>query len=268
MTLINEILTKAKEFEANLLLPELNDARVKEAARIIEEHGIAKIINKTKISMEEACNLLVEGKADGIVAGATWPTKETLKPAIKIVGVKNKIASSFFLMVKNNKPFLFADCAFNVRPTEEQLAQIASDTCSSAKMFNIIPKVAFLSFSTKGSAKHEDVEKTVKTFQLFKKSNPSIIAEGEIQFDAAIIKEIGDSKAPNNELKGEANIFIFPDLNSGNIAYKIAERWGEAKAIGPINQGFKKPVNDLSRGCSVEDIVLVAAVTVLQTKNL
>ncbi|MFW6378463.1 MAG: phosphate acetyltransferase [Nanoarchaeota archaeon] len=212
--------------------------------------------------------------ADAMVCGALHATADTLRPALQIIGTKPEvsIASSYFVILandyidpeNNNKVFFFADCGFVVDPDAEQLSEIGLQTADSAKLFGIDPKVGFLSFSTKGSASHQKLHKVVEATSLFKEKAPDIPVDGEIQLDAAIIPSVCKKKCANSPLKGNANILIFPDLNSGNIAYKLVQRFGHAKAYGPIIQGLNKPVNDLSRGCSVEDIINVAIITAME----
>ncbi|MEA3429637.1 MAG: phosphate acetyltransferase [Nanoarchaeota archaeon] len=211
--------------------------------------------------------MLKQGKADGLIYGASHPTTETIKPALQIIKTKQGIASSYFLMIKEDKQLMYADCAFVVQPSSEELAKIAIQTAESAKSLNIEPKIAMLSFSTKGSAKHENVEKVSKATNIVKKEKPDLMIEGEIQLDTALVPEISKKKFPESQIKGNANILIFPDLNSGNIAYKITQRLAGFKAIGPIIQGLNKPVNDLSRGCSIEDIINVTIITCAQSEN-
>jgi phosphate acetyltransferase len=213
--------------------------------------------------------LLKRGDVDGLVSGATHTTADTLRPALQIIKTEEgvKTASSFFIIIEEGKLYFFADCGFNIKPNPEQLADIAWSTAESARFFDIEPKVAFLSFSTKGSAEHEDVKKVHDAVEILKKKNPDFDFDGEIQVDAAIVPEIAERKAPHSKIKGDANVLIFPDLNSGNIAYKLVERLGGATAIGPIVQGLKKPVNDLSRGCSIEDVVGVTAITCRQIEG-
>ena len=212
--------------------------------------------------------LLKKGEVDGLVSGSTHTTADTLRPALQIIKTKEgiKLASSFFIMIVEEKLFLFADCGFNIKPNPEELAEIAYSTAQSARFFNIDPKIAFLSFSTKGSADHEDVRKVKEAVRIFSQKNPYCIFDGELQLDAAIVPFVHEKKCPTSPLKGEANVLIFPDLNAGNIGYKLAQWIGGATAIGPIVQGLNKPVNDLSRGCSINDIVDVAAITAVQAE--
>jgi len=209
--------------------------------------------------------LLYKGRADGVVSGSISTTAETLRPALKIIKTKNtKKASSFFFMQLKGRLLIFADCAINILPTAEELAHIAIDTANNAKLFNIKPKVALLSFSTKGSGKHELVDKVKKAVEIAQELEPDLVLDGEMQVDAALLPEVCQRKCKNCNLHGQANVLIFPDLQSGNIAYKLVERLAKADAIGPITQGLNKPVNDLSRGCDVDDIVDVVAITAVQ----
>ena len=216
--------------------------------------------------------LLVEcGYADGMVAGAEGTTATTIRPALQIIKAKNKkeSVSSFFLMYGKNKflndrPLILSDCGVTENPDADGLCTIACQSVKSAKMFGIEPKVAFLSYSSKGSAKSECVDKVRLAFEKFAKKEKDVIADGELQFDAAMVKTVAAHKAPNSPLEGDANVLIVPNLETGNILYKAMQYVGGLNAVGPILQGLKKPVNDLSRGCSVEDIVVVAAITSLQ----
>ncbi len=213
--------------------------------------------------------------ADGMVAGAVNSTANVLRPSLQILKTApgTKLVSSFFIMVVpnceygENGIFLYSDCGLNENPDAEALSEIA---ISSAKSFKQLveaePKVAMLSYSTYGSAKSELVDKVQIATKLAKEKRPDIMLDGELQADAAIIPAIGKSKAPESEIAGNANVLIFPDLNAGNIAYKLTERLAKAEAYGPITQGIAKPVNDLSRGCSAEDIVGVVAITCVQAQ--
>ncbi|AWZ48704.1 phosphate acetyltransferase [Hathewaya limosa] len=215
------------------------------------------------------------GDADGMVSGAIHTTGDLLRPGLQIVKTAPgiKVVSSFFLMSIPNCEYgedgflLFSDCAVNPNPDAGQLASIAISTADTAKnLCGIDPKVAMLSFSTMGSAKHELVEKVQIATKLAKEQREDLEIDGELQLDAAIVKKVADLKAPESKVAGNANVLIFPDLQSGNIGYKLVQRFAKAEAIGPINQGFAKPINDLSRGCSPEDIVNVVAVTAVQAQ--
>lgn len=203
--------------------------------------------------------------ANGMISGINSETKPYF-PAFHIIKTRDGIsrASGIFLMIKGDSIYLFADCALNINPTAEQLAETGLVSAETAISFGIKPRVAMLSFSTHGTAKHEMVEKVAKATELLKSMDKDLIVDGEIQLDAAIVPAVAEKKCKDSPLHGEANVLIFPDLNAGNIGYKIAERLGGYKAIGPIMQGLNKPINDLSRGCSVQDIVDLAVITIIQ----
>ncbi len=217
--------------------------------------------------------MIKNGDADGELAGASYTTGDVLRPAFQIVKTKPGIAvvSGAFLMFTPNLQLgadgllVFADCAVNPNPTAEELAAIALSSADTARaLVGVDPKVAMLSFSTKGSAKHELVDKVVSATAIAKGMNPILKIDGELQADAALISSVGQSKAPGSTIAGQANVLVFPDLQSGNIAYKLVERISGTLAIGPILQGMAAPINDLSRGCSVEDIVNMIAITANQ----
>jgi len=217
-----------------------------------------------------------ETKADGLVSGAVHSTADTLRPALQILKTApdTKLVSAFFVMVVpdceygENGIFIFGDAGLNENPNPDQLSEIA---ISSSKSFEQLvqkePKVAMLSYSSHGSAHSELTEKVIEATNLLKEKEPNLIADGELQLDAAIIPEVAASKAPTSPLKGEANVLIFPNLDAGNIGYKLVQRLGKAEAYGPLCQGIAKPVNDLSRGCSAEDIAGVIAITAVQAQN-
>lgn len=225
-----------------------------------------------------ATMMLYHDEADAMIAGTTWSTADTMRPALQIIKSKEEFhkVSSYFFMIQeeedgnpDNDIFLFADSAINIDPNPEELADIAIDTAETAKRFGIEPRIAMLSFSTMGSGgDHPSVLKVKKAALLAKKKRPDLLIEGEMQIDTALVPEVCAKKFPNSKIKGRANVLIFPDLNSGNIAYKLVQRIGKYKALGPVMQGLAKPVNDLSRGCSVEDIVNMAAISSIEARAL
>ncbi len=224
-----------------------------------------------------ATMMVKSGDADGFVSGANHPTSDTLRPALQILKTapNTKLVSAFFVMLVpecdygENGIFVFADCGLNEYPDAEALSEIAISSAESFKeLVGKEPKVAMLSYSTMGSAHSPLTEKVVEATKLLKSKKPDLICDGEIQLDAAIIPEIAERKSPNSPLKGESNILIFPDLDAGNIGYKLTQRFGKAEAYGPLCQGISKAVNDLSRGCSSSDIAGVVAITAVQAQNI
>ena len=225
--------------------------------------------------MYYACLMVKAGDADGVVSGACHSTANTLRPSLQIVKTKPgvKLVSSFFVMVVpdcefgSNGVFIFSDAGLEQNPDAEKLAAIAE--CS-AESFELLTGeealVAMLSHSTKGSAKHADVDKVVEATRIVKEKCPDLNVDGELQLDAAIVPSVGESKAPGSKVAGKANVLIFPDLDAGNIGYKLVQRLAKAEAYGPVTQGIAKPINDLSRGCSADDIVGVVAITCVQAQ--
>ncbi|OJG50638.1 phosphotransacetylase [Enterococcus gallinarum] len=209
------------------------------------------------------------GITEGMVSGAIHSTGDTVRPALQIIKTKPGVSrtSGAFLMVRgrDQEKYLFSDCAINVNPSAQELAEIAVDSAKTAELFDIDPKVAMLSFSTKGSAKAPEVDKVVEATKIAQELAPEYEIDGELQFDAAYISAVAQLKAPESEVAGKATVFVFPDLQSGNIGYKIAQRFGNFEAIGPILQGLNKPISDLSRGSNEEDVYKLSIITAAQT---
>ena len=205
------------------------------------------------------------GQADGLVSGLNSETKPFV-PAFEVVKLRPgyKRASSVFIMAWPERVLFYSDCSVNIAPDAPTLAEIGRATAATARAFGFVPKVAFLSFSTRGSAEHESIDRVKEAVALARAAEPGLEVDGEMQFDAAFVPAVAQKKCPDSPLKGEANVLIFPDLNAGNIAYKITERLAGAAAIGPIMQGLNRPMNDVSRGCSVQDLADVAVITAAQ----
>lgn len=296
-----EIITK--EGLANIILIG-NEEKIKTIVPGIDLNGI-KVFDPSKEDLTKYINALYEARknkgmtletaaqqikdnlylgvlmvkchdADGMVSGAIHATGDVLRPALQIIKTApgiNTVSSCFIMVLPEGSKYgengimVFGDCAVNPNPTAEQLKDIAISSAQTAKsVAGISPKVAMLSFSTKGSAKHELVDKVTEATSLVKQTAPELLVDGELQLDAAIVEKVAALKAPGSNVAGKANVLIFPDLQAGNIGYKLVQRLAGAEAVGPICQGFNMPVNDLSRGCSVEDIVNVVSITVLQTE--
>ncbi|WP_179394766.1 phosphate acetyltransferase [Lacticaseibacillus absianus] len=211
--------------------------------------------------------LVYLGKANGMVSGAVHSTADTVRPALQIVKTRpdaSRISGAFIMQRGRDERYLFADNAINIDPNAQELAEIAVESARTAKLFDIDPKVALLSFSTKGSAKAPQVDKVVEATKIAHELAPDLVLDGELQFDAAFVPSVAKLKAPDSDVAGNANVFIFPDLQAGNIGYKIAQRFGGFEAIGPILQGLNAPVADLSRGANEEDVYKLAIITAAQ----
>lgn len=207
--------------------------------------------------------LVKMGKADCLLGGATYSTADTVRPALQLIKTKpgNNIVSSCFIMVKGDQKLAMGDCAINIAPNEDELVEIAIETAKTAKVFGIDPKVAMLSYSTYGSGKGDMVTLVANATKKVKEAAPDLAVDGELQFDAAVAPEVAKIKCSGSDVAGQANTFIFPDINAGNIGYKIAARLGGYEAIGPVLQGLNAPINDLSRGCNAEEVYKMALVT-------
>ena len=265
-----EIINPINYKDTDFLINELYNLRKEKGMTLLEAENLIK-----NDYLYFGDMLVLTGYADGLVAGATHSSSDVLRAALKTVKTDKQcnIVSSFFLMELDNKNlgsdgvFIFSDCGLIENPTEENLVDIAYQASESfKKLVGDIPKVAFLSYSTNLSSESDEVYKVRNAVKLFKEKYPDIIADGEMQLDAAIIKEVQEKKFKESKIKGDANILIFPNLSAGNIGYKLTERFGNAKAYGPITQGIKKPINDLSRGCTYKDIVGTIAITCNQVK--
>jgi len=270
-----DIIKKAKELKLKIDFSKLNiidpakSEKHKEYSELYYEMRKDKGVDE-KMASEKMKDLNYFGTmmvytddADAMITGATHPTNESIKPAFEIIKTKEKFhkVSGLFFLVLEKRLLLFADTAILIEPSADELADIAIDTAETAKRFHLEPRIAMLSFSTHGSANHPSVDKVKEATAMIKDRRPDLIVEGEMQVDAALVPEVCKRKFPESKLTGNANILIFPDLNSGNIGYKLVERLAKAKAIGPILQGLRKVVNKLSRGCSWRDIVDLTAFT-------
>ena len=282
-----EIMSIAKENELNnigraeIVDPETHNDKQKYADILFDirkERGMTQeqANQLVKDPLYLACLMIKNGDADGELAGARSTTGDVLRPAFQIVKTKPgiRIVSGAILMFTPAKDmgeeglFVFADCAVNPEPNAEELAQIAVSTAETTKAIaGIEPRVAMLSFSSKGSAKHDLVDKVVEATRIAKELAPEMQIDGELQADAALVESVGQSKAPGSTVAGKANVLVFPDLQSGNIGYKLVERLSGTQAIGPILQGIAAPINDLSRGCSVEDIIRMISITAVQAMS-
>lgn len=248
----------------NLLVEKFVEARKGKATKMDAEYLLKKDNNYYGVMLVKA------GLADGMVSGAIGTTGDTIRPALQIIktvpGI-SRVSGIMIMIGPNGEQYVFADTAVNITLESQEMAEVAIETAYTAKSFGIDPKVALLSFSTKGSARHDLVDKVSKATKKAHEIDPNVPLDGELQFDAAIDPITAKNKAPKSEVAGHANVFIFPDLQAGNIGYKIAQRLGGYKALGPILQGLKSPVNDLSRGCSAEDVYEIAIITASQAIN-
>jgi phosphate acetyltransferase len=255
--------------------PQNHDKKATYAQKLYErrkEKGMTQAEAEKLIQQPEYLGVMLvhENEAAGLVGGSTVATASSVKPALQIIKTKDQFhkVSGLFLMILEDKLLFFADCAIMINPDAHDLANIAVDTAQTALRFGIKPRVAFLSFSSLGSGQDEYAVKIREAKKLAREQRPDMIFEGELQVDAALVPEVASKKCPQSLIQGNANILIFPNLIAGNIAYKLVERLAKAHAVGPILQGFKKPINDLSRGCSVEDIVDITAFTVCEANEL
>ena len=280
-----KIKANAKTFGVNIegievINPETSDKTAKYAEAFYElrkNKGVTleKAMEVVKDPVYFGTMMVKMDDVDGLVSGAVHSTGDLLRPGLQIIKTAPgiKVVSSFFIMEVPNSQYgkegtlLFADCAVNPNPNAEELASIAISTADNAKtLCGMDPKVAMLSFSSMGSAKHENVDKVRTATESAKAQRPDLQIDGELQLDAAIVDKVAKQKAPNSSVAGNANVLVFPDLQAGNIGYKLVQRFANAEAIGPVCQGFAKPINDLSRGCSSEDIVNVVAITAVQAQ--
>ncbi|WP_409272566.1 phosphate acetyltransferase [Neobacillus sp. SCS-31] len=272
---IEELQARAKELDVSLEAAEIYDP----ANYLMMDELVAAFVErrKGKATEEDARKILLDvnyfgtmlvylNKADGLVSGAAHSTAATVRPALQIIKTKEGVnkTSGVFLMVRDDEQYVFADCAINISPDSQDLAEIAIESARTARMFDIEPRVAMLSFSTKGSAQSPETEKVMAAVEEAKRRDPLLIIDGEFQFDAAFVPEVAIAKAPDSVLQGNANVFVFPSLEAGNIGYKIAQRLGGFEAVGPLLQGLNRPVNDLSRGCSTDDVYNLALLTAAQ----
>ncbi|MDY6062981.1 MAG: phosphate acetyltransferase [Erysipelotrichaceae bacterium] len=274
----DEIITELAD-DNNLNIDNLEIINPKKYSQINEMAEALFARRKGKLEQEKALELCLNNpnyfgtmlvyldKAKGLVSGAVGSTADTVRPGLQIIKMKPgyKLVSGAFLMLHDEDRKLFSDCAININPNAEELSEIAKCSSITAKEFGIEPRIAMLSFSSMGSAKSPEQEKVATATKIAKEKYPELILDGELQFDAALVESIGHKKAPNSKVAGCANTFIFPNLDAGNIGYKIAERLGKYEAIGPILQGMAKPVNDLSRGCNSDDVYKLALITAIQS---
>lgn len=272
---IEKIQEKAKDLKVSLDAVEIYDPK----NYIMMDEMIETFVDvrNGKATVEQAREILLDEnyfgtmlvhmkQAHGMVSGAIHSTADTVRPALQIIKTKPGVqkTSGVFIMVREEERYVFADCAININPNSQDLAEIALESAKTALTFDIEPRVAMLSFSTKGSAHSPETEKVVDAVKLAKEMDPHLLLDGEFQFDAAFVPSVARQKAPDSLIQGDANVFIFPSLEAGNISYKMVQRLGGFEAVGPILQGLNRPVNDLSRGCSEEDVYKLAVITAAQ----
>jgi phosphate acetyltransferase len=262
------------------IVPISDEGKIKRYAAAYAEARQMKVAIAEKLvkkPLSFGCMMVKTGEADGMVGGVAHATASLIQSATLTVGYQKGLstASSFFVMVvpefagEKDKIFIFADCAVNIAPTAQQLAETGIAAGTNAKaLLGIEPKIAFLSFSTKGSASHETVDKVLEAVRIAREINGSFVIDGELQGDAALVPGVAAKKAKESAVAGRANVLVFPDLNAGNICYKLVQYLAHAKAYGPILQGFAKPINDMSRGATIDDLVGVCAITVVQAQNI
>lgn len=272
---IQEIKEKASQLHVSIDTMEIYDPSTYEnmdemvAAFVEIRNGKETEEQARKILLDEnyfGTMLVQMNLAHGMVSGAAHSTADTVRPALQIIKTKPNVkkTSGAFIMARDNEKYVFADCAINIAPDSQDLAEIAVESAKTAQMFDLDPRVALLSFSTKGSAVSPETEKVIAALEIAKQLNPQLVVDGEIQFDAAFVPDVAKSKAPHSPLEGKANVFVFPNLEAGNIGYKMVQRLAGFEAVGPILQGLNRPVNDLSRGCNEEDIYKLAIITASQ----
>ncbi|MGX6979896.1 phosphate acetyltransferase [Vagococcus elongatus] len=268
-----EAFAKEKGLDASALTvmdPESYDAFDEMVAAFVERRKGKATEDQARTILKDAnyfgTMLVYMDKAEGMVSGAIHSTGDTVRPALQIIKTKPGVSrtSGAFLMMRGEESYIFSDCAININPDAQALGEIAVESAKTAEMFDIEPRVALLSFSSKGSAVSEEVTKVAEATKIAQELAPQYLIDGELQFDAAFVESVGKQKAPDSKVAGQATVFVFPEIQSGNIGYKIAQRLGGYEAVGPILQGLNKPISDLSRGCNEEDVYKLSIITAAQ----